>query len=163
LYAFSSISCLNSTIKSLRPIWQTGSRVTAINWACIEYNVSIICACLPHLKPILMRVFPERLRSYYLRRNGDTLSQQSQQTISPQTSVNEMHPVGVVGMTRAQVLRDPSFSTSESSAPREFDTRSPRLRYSMAGDEPLPDSIIAEIAKSRTLMEDFAMAKVPQA
>ena len=41
----------------------TWDNVGAASWSAVELNVAIICACLPMLKPLLVRMFPHLLGS----------------------------------------------------------------------------------------------------
>ena len=39
----------------------TWNRVDAYNWSCIEYCMALICASLPHVKPLLTKFVPEKI------------------------------------------------------------------------------------------------------
>ena len=39
----------------------TWGRVDAYNWSCVEYCMALICASLPHLKPLATRLVPEKI------------------------------------------------------------------------------------------------------
>lgn len=52
---------------STDPTWDN---IGIANWSCIELNTSILCACLPTLKPILSFIFPRLLSSSEEGQNG---------------------------------------------------------------------------------------------
>ncbi|KAH7067024.1 hypothetical protein BKA63DRAFT_425415 [Paraphoma chrysanthemicola] len=56
----------------------TYENVGVANWSCIELNTAILCACLPTLRPLIVRLFPSLLPSghgranYYQPSSGNT-------------------------------------------------------------------------------------------
>ncbi|GLA33240.1 hypothetical protein AnigIFM63309_000063 [Aspergillus niger] len=57
-------------------LWMVLRNGLAATWSFVESNVAIICACLPPLRPLLVRIFPKlipsRMRSY--QRDKDSRS-----------------------------------------------------------------------------------------
>ena len=39
----------------------TWGRVDAYNWSCVEYCMALICASLPHVKPLVTKLIPEKI------------------------------------------------------------------------------------------------------
>lgn len=54
------LQTLISFANSTNPTWD---QTDAANWSTIEINVGIICACMPALRLILVRIFPRALGS----------------------------------------------------------------------------------------------------
>jgi hypothetical protein len=63
MYSVTVVSCLRlqslvTFAASVNPTWD---QVEAVNWSNIEINVGIICACLPTLRVMLARIFPNMM------------------------------------------------------------------------------------------------------
>ncbi|KAI1496459.1 hypothetical protein F5X99DRAFT_400376 [Biscogniauxia marginata] len=59
-------SCLRVTTidlqaKSLDPLYDIASTM----WTIIEMNVAVICACLPQIRPLVIKLFPKLMPAYY--------------------------------------------------------------------------------------------------
>ncbi|KAI8627300.1 hypothetical protein F5Y19DRAFT_486886 [Xylariaceae sp. FL1651] len=59
-------SCLRTTTLDLQattpdPLYDVASTM----WTIIEMSVAIICACLPQIRPLVVKVFPKLMPSYY--------------------------------------------------------------------------------------------------
>ncbi|RDH23231.1 hypothetical protein M747DRAFT_338926 [Aspergillus niger ATCC 13496] len=71
-----SIVRLSTIVHLLRDPDFTSGNGLAATWSFVESNVAIICACLPPLRPLLVRIFPKlipsRMRSY--QRDKDSRS-----------------------------------------------------------------------------------------
>jgi hypothetical protein len=52
---------LNSQAKSPDPLYDVASTM----WTIIEMSVAIICACLPQIRPLVVKLFPRLMPAYY--------------------------------------------------------------------------------------------------
>lgn len=57
--------------------------MSSLNWSVVEVGTGIICASIPSLKPLLIRVFPGKL--FTLPRGGSRLPQRSGPSVSQAT------------------------------------------------------------------------------
>lgn len=69
IFAVGVFACVTSILR-LRSLYiasiskdLTYDNVGAATWSAVELNVAIICACLPMMKPLLVRMFPRLLSS----------------------------------------------------------------------------------------------------
>lgn len=69
IFAVGLFACVTSVLR-LRSLYVasvstdlTYDNVGAATWSAVELNVGIICACLPMMKPLLVRLFPRLLAS----------------------------------------------------------------------------------------------------
>ncbi|KAK0609585.1 hypothetical protein B0T17DRAFT_566464 [Bombardia bombarda] len=104
------------------PELQSVYGVSIAVWSCIEINTAIICASIPALKPLVVKVFPKMLLSdlyartkrtkgaaYYAARGGNsgTLSKHENNNINSKPStgsghLRSNHSIGGGGISRSQ-------------------------------------------------------------
>ncbi|CAI7582898.1 unnamed protein product [Penicillium viridicatum] len=85
MFALGGFVCITSIIRllSLKQIADstdpTYDNVGAASWSAIECNTGIICACLPTLKPLVARIFPNMVSTFNASRpaRGDTTQRNS--------------------------------------------------------------------------------------
>ncbi|KUM65522.1 hypothetical protein ACN42_g1566 [Penicillium freii] len=85
MFALGGFVCITSIIRllSLKQISDstdpTYDNVGAASWSAIECNTGIICACLPTLKPLVARIFPNMISTFNASRpaRGDTTQRNS--------------------------------------------------------------------------------------
>lgn len=85
MFALGGFVCITSIIRllSLKQISEstdpTYDNVGAASWSAIECNTGIICACLPTLKPLVARIFPNMVSTFNASRpaRGDTTQRNS--------------------------------------------------------------------------------------
>ncbi|KAJ1335004.1 hypothetical protein MN608_01737 [Microdochium nivale] len=53
--------------------------ISSTMWTVIEMNVAIICSCLPQLRPLVVKLFPRLVPSYYFGSSREERLQQQQQ------------------------------------------------------------------------------------
>ncbi|KLJ13381.1 hypothetical protein EMPG_11670 [Blastomyces silverae] len=111
IFALGIFVCIISVIRMTTIIGGSNAHdrstdtVSALLWALVEANISIICACLPMLRTPLSMLFPNLFPPFHY--GGETLSHQSSITAAETTETAE-HP----GQTQhAQALKSPDSST----------------------------------------------------
>lgn len=85
MFSLGGFVCITSIIRllSLKQIADstdpTYDNVAAASWSAIECNTGIICACLPTLKPLVARIFPNMVSTFNASRptRGDTTQRNS--------------------------------------------------------------------------------------
>ncbi|KAI0015026.1 hypothetical protein F4780DRAFT_784544 [Xylariomycetidae sp. FL0641] len=83
-------SCLRTTTldiqaKTTDPLYDVASTM----WTIIELNVALVCACLPQIRPLLVKLFPKLMPTYYISREQQ---QQQQRQPPPAAAANKSKP-----------------------------------------------------------------------
>ncbi|OOG00202.1 hypothetical protein ASPCADRAFT_127073 [Aspergillus carbonarius ITEM 5010] len=96
-----SIVRLTTLIKLIRTPDFTEGNGLAATWSFVEANVAIICACLPPLRPLIIRFFPHlmpsRLRSTYNHREKPTKEAFNFVTTNPFAPSNTSYVASITG------------------------------------------------------------------
>jgi hypothetical protein len=114
-------------------------------WSVVEVNVSVMCACVPSLKPLVARIIPKMIRD-----TDDSTTVPDVPTLGPLDIPEIAEPAPLPTLPAASIRRpsqaasnrDKSFPSGSgtSSSRRDADNAIGISEFLMAGDPPNPDA-----------------------